>query len=212
MKEVFLTSSYLAPVSWYTALIGGSTAFVEQYDHYMKQTYRNRCVLMGAQGRISLTIPVEKSVSDKCLMKDVRVSSHGNWPHVHFGALEACYGNTPYFEYYADDFLKLYQTPFTFLLDLNEAFQSLVLELLGLDVDIRRTESYQKSFLPGQWDLRECIHPKHPDLFYFKPAVYYQSFSLGASFEPDLSIVDLLFNMGPESVLTLRKSLLESYA
>ena len=82
-KEVILSSAYLAPVEYYTKLFAYDTIHIEQFDHYMKQTYRNRCTIASADGSLSLTIPTEKSDDLKCLMKDVRISDHGNWRHVH---------------------------------------------------------------------------------------------------------------------------------
>lgn len=206
MPEILLTSSYLAPVSYYAALLGSSRAYVEQYDSYMKQTYRNRCVIMGAQGRIPLTIPVIKPEGGKALMKDIRISDHGNWRHLHMGALTACYNNTPYFEYYVDDFLGIYDGGYEFLIDFNEALQELVMDLMGLKKEILRTSAYRSVPADGCVDLREKIHPKHGSNAFFHSRPYYQMFSMGRSFEEDLSIVDLLFNMGPESLSYLRDS------
>ncbi len=88
-KEVILSSAYLAPVEYYTKLFAYDTVHIEQFDHYMKQTYRNRSTIASADGSLSLTIPTEKSDDLKCLMKDVRISDHGNWRHVHWNAFVA---------------------------------------------------------------------------------------------------------------------------
>ena len=85
-KEVLLSSAYLAPVVYYTKLYAYEKAYIERYDHYMKQTYRNRCVIASANGPLALTIPTEKADEAKCLMKDVRISDHGNWRHTHWNA------------------------------------------------------------------------------------------------------------------------------
>ncbi|WP_278365667.1 WbqC family protein, partial [Phocaeicola barnesiae] len=85
-KEVLLSSAYLAPVVYYTRLYACEKAYIERYDHYMKQTYRNRCVIASANGPLALTIPTEKADEAKCLMKDVRISDHGNWRHTHWNA------------------------------------------------------------------------------------------------------------------------------
>lgn len=95
-KEVILSSAYLAPVEYYTKLFAYDTIHIEQFDHYMKQTYRNRCTIASADGSLSLTIPTEKSDDLKCLMKDVRISDHGNWRHVHWNAFVAAYKQSPF--------------------------------------------------------------------------------------------------------------------
>ena len=97
MKTVLLSSAYLAPIEYYTKLYTADRILVERYDHYIKQTYRNRCVIVGANGTLSLTIPTEKEEFPKVLMKDVRISDHGNWRHVHWNALESAYRNSPLF-------------------------------------------------------------------------------------------------------------------
>ena len=81
-NTIYLSSAYLAPVEYYTKLFACEKAYVEQYDNYVKQTYRNRCVIAAADGPLALTIPTEKSGTPKCLMKDVRISDHGNWRHM----------------------------------------------------------------------------------------------------------------------------------
>lgn len=90
-KEILLSSAYLAPVEYYTKLYAYDKVYVERFDHYAKQTYRNRCVIASAAGPLALTIPTEKSDEQKCLMKDVRISDHGNWRHVHWNAFVAGY-------------------------------------------------------------------------------------------------------------------------
>ena len=103
-KEIILSSAYLAPVEYYTKLYAYDRIYVERFDHYVKQTYRNRCVIASASGPLALTIPTGKSDELKCRMKDVRISDHGNWRHVHWNAFVASYKHSPFFDYYADEF------------------------------------------------------------------------------------------------------------
>ena len=98
MKEMniaYLSSAYLAPVEYYTKLLAYDKVFVEQYDHYIKQTYRNRCTIAGPSGELALSIPTVKPDTLKCPMKDIRISDHGNWRHLHWNAIESAYNNTP---------------------------------------------------------------------------------------------------------------------
>lgn len=208
--DYYLSSAYLAPVEYYTKLYEGKRIFIEQFDHYIKQTYRNRCVIAGPNGPLSLTVPTEKSAHTQCCMKDVRISDHGKWQHVHWQALVSAYYTSPFFEYYQDDFRPFYEKPFTFLYDLNEALQEVVCRLLDLQPDIHPTESYTAEInAPETLDLRDKIRPKHGFEWdkAFKPVPYYQVFKEKYGFLPNLSIVDLLFNMGPEGLLVLRDSI-----
>lgn len=207
-QTVLLSSAYLAPVQYYAKLYGGATCYVEQFDHYVKQTYRNRCVIAASDGPLALTIPTERTESPKCLMKDVRISDHGKWRHLHWTALVSAYRTSPYFEYYQDDFRPFYERKYEFLYDFNEALCDTVCRLLDLQPDLRRTEAYRSEAGEGVLDCRELIHPKRPyaDDTRFAPQPYYQVFGRRLGFLPNLSIVDLLFNMGPEGLLVLRDS------
>lgn len=210
MKEtIYLSSAYLAPVQYYTKLYDCEAAFVEQHDNYVKQTYRNRCRIATADGVLTLSIPTEKPATLKCPMKDIRISDHGNWRHLHWNALCSAYRHSPFFEYYEDDFRPFYEQKYTFLADFNEALCDVVCRLVDLQPRLARTEEYKTEFAPGETDARELIHPKRPwaDDPHFRAQPYYQVFSEKHGFLPNLSIVDLLFNMGPESLLVLRDSI-----
>lgn len=209
MKTIFLSSAYLAPVEYYVKLLTYDKIFIEQYDHYLKQTYRNRCTIAAPDGPLALTVPIVKPDTPKCFMRDIRISDHGNWRHLHWNALESAYNHTPFFEYYKDDFRPFYEQKYEFLADFNEALCRLVCSLIGLEPQMERTTDYKTTFAPGEDDFRERIHPKKefrtedPD---FYPQPYYQVFQERLGFLPNLSIADLLFNMGPESLLVLQAS------
>lgn len=213
MKEtVYLTSSYLAPVEYYTKLYSYKQVFVEQCDNYMKQTYRNRCTIAAADGPLALSIPTVKPETPKCPMKDIRISDHGNWRHLHWTALESAYSGSPFFEYYRDDFAPFYEKKYEFLYDFNALLCEKICELIDIQPVIERTPEYKTDFISGEDDYREIIHPKkdYQELDKdFAPIRYYQVFEARHGFLPNLSIIDLLFNMGPESLLVIRDSVTE---
>ena len=207
-KTVYLTSAYWGPVEYYAKLYAADKAYIERYDNYVKQTYRNRCVIAAADGPLALTIPTEKGEALKCPMKDVRISDHGNWRHMHWNALVSNYRNSPFFEYYADDFRVFYEKKFPFLWDFNQEICALVCDLIDIHPVMEGTAEYRTFFEEGEEDFREIIHPKkdfrvEDPAFHAEP--YYQVFKEKFGFLPNLSIADLLFNMGPESLLVLQK-------
>ena len=204
MTTALLSSAYCAPIQWYQKLNRYDAVVVEQYDNFLKQTYRNRCLIATANGTQTLTIPVEKGDSDKCLMRDVRISDHGNWRRLHWNALATAYGDSPFFDYYVDDLRPFYEQRFAFLLDFNMQMTAKLCELLDITPNISLSEEYVKDVESGVDDFREVIRPKHPmpDAD-FIPKPYYQVYAQRHGFIPNLSILDLLFNMGNEALFYL---------
>ena len=199
MSTVLLSSTFFGPVQWYQKLYRYDHVQIESCDTYQKQTYRNRCLIATTNGVQALTIPV--SIEGE----KVRVSSHGNWRHHHWQALSSAYGDSPFFQYYEDDLRTFFVDEWELLYDFNEAIRKKVCELIDLQPNVSFTSYYLKD---GQnnliTDYREAIRPKNPmpdkD---FVPRRYYQVYERKFGFLPNLSILDLLFNMGPESVFLL---------
>jgi hypothetical protein len=204
MTTSLLSSAYCAPIQWFQKLNRYDAVVIEQHDNFLKQTFRNRCVIATANGTQTLTIPVEKSDGDKCLMRDIRISDHGNWRRLHWNALATAYGDSPFFDYYVDDLRPFYEQRFAFLLDFNMQMTAKLCELLDITPNISLSEEYVKDVESGVDDFREVIRPKHPmpDAD-FIPKPYYQVYAQRHGFIPNLSILDLLFNMGNEAVFYL---------
>ena len=197
--EILLSSAYFAPIEWYWHLNHSQVAYVEQWDTYRKQTYRNRCRIATANGVQTLSVPVERSEDGQIgrQMRDTVISDHGNWRHQHWNALVSAYGESPFFQFYEDDINPFFIKKYKFLYDLNMEICQTVCSLIDIKPTIRPTEE----FLPIDScsnDLRETITPKRETGFCAKP--YQQVFQQKNGFLPNLSILDLLFNMGPESI------------
>ena len=199
--SVLLSTTYFGPIQWYQKLYRAERVEIEQWESFRKQTYRNRCLIATTNGIQALTVPVEHS--DSPLIKDIRLSDHGNWRHLHWNALQSAYGESPFFEYYQDDIRLFFEKHWEFLLDFNEEIRQKMCEL----IDIQPNVSYTEGFIPEESPLtsyRTAISPKHPqDDPDFTPRRYYQVYEQKHGFLPNLSILDLLFNMGPESIFLL---------
>lgn len=197
MKPVRLSSLYLAPAGYYAALFHAERAQVEWFDHYRKQSYRNRCVIAGANGPLTLSIPVEKPSQLKCPAKDIRIAEHGAWRHLHWNAIVSAYRSTPFFPYYEDDFRPFYEKKIRYLYDFNEQLRELICHLIGIETPVSHTTQFQAGTTGRIIDLRETFDPKSPPHDETPP--YYQVFAHKHGFISHLSIIDLLFNMGNES-------------
>ncbi len=208
MTTAYLSTAYFAPVSYYMALLAYDRIVIEQWCNYTKQTYRNRCHIAGANGVLSLSVPVVKPDTLKCPTRDIRISDHGEWRHLHWNAIASAYGSSPFYEMFQDDIPPFFEKRSSFLLSFNESIRQPLCELIGLEPHVESTDQYAQP-APGEADLREAIHPKRniaetiPSM-HLKP--YYQVFAPKYGFLPDLSILDLLMNMGPESILILKES------
>ena len=200
-----LTTTYFGPIQWYQKL-HRMPCILEQHDHFVKQTYRNRCVIATANGTQTLTVPIERYDGTKCPMRDIRISDHGNWRHLHWNALVSAYGETPFFEFYADDLRPFFEKQHTFLFDLNLDIMHTMCQLLDVRPQVTLSEQYivLPSVDDAVVDFREAIRPKHPlpDAD-FNPTPYYQVRAQRHGFLPNLSILDLLFNEGPEGIFYL---------
>ncbi len=206
---MILPSFYNAPVSYFaTVLHSSDKVIIEQFDHYSKQTYRNRCRILGSNGVIVLSIPVINLHGSKVLMKDIRIDYSTSWNKNHWKSIVSAYASAPFFEFVEDSFSGYYSKRYTFLIDLNTELFLTVLNLLQVEVAVSKSSDY-KVLEPG-YDFRECIHPKrvfkHRE-FRFHPTEYYQVFSERHGFKRDLSILDLLFNEGANSSVILSNSM-----
>ena len=197
-KGAVLPMFYLPPVEYFAKLNSYNPDFViEKHEHFPKQTYRNRTNIYSPDGILTLVVPVVKGSKVHTPVKDVKISYDFSWQRLHWMSLQGCYRRSAYFEYYEDDFAPFYQKKETFLFDYNEQLLQLVLKLLKIKADIRYTENYEAEY-PALTDFRQIIHSKKESAF--KQKTYFQLLEDRHGFMKNLSIVDLLFNQGPQSI------------
>jgi len=190
-----LPTAYFAPVGYYVHLFKGPV-LIEAHEHYEKQTLRNRCVIATGQGPQVLSINVEKGNRPHTPITDIRLSSHANWMHQHLYSLATYYGNSPFYEFYIDD-LKEVMTSIGYggsLFEMNERLRKTICQLIGFEPQVEYSSQWMgRDSLLTDFDLKD-------------PKPYYQVAMTEHSlpFQANMSILDLLFNMGPESLLVLR--------
>ncbi|WP_293310506.1 WbqC family protein [Pedobacter sp. UBA5917] len=193
---------YLPPVGYFSLLQKlGEDFLIEKHEHLAKQTYRNRASIYSPNGKLDLTVPVVKGAKTHTKMKDVRISYDFNWQRLHWLSLETCYRSSAYFEFYEDELSRFYQNRFEFLFDYNLELLEWLNKKLKLNKIFNLTSEYLDNLAP-ELDFRSMMNPKkQEDIVNNKP--YYQVFEDKHQFLPNLSIVDLLFNQGPQARLYL---------
>lgn len=189
---------YFGPVSYYAQLSRQEDVSFEIFENFRKQTYRNRCYIQGANGKLRLAIPIEH---DGCrLMKDIKMSDEANWRKEHLKSFISAYKSSPYFEFYEDDLTPLFEKKEKFLVDFNLATFDFVKAKLKFETAYKLTAEYIER--PKVADLRTAFNSKQePDSELFP--VYMQVFDDKFGFMPDLSVLDLLFNLGPAAATYL---------
>jgi hypothetical protein len=200
---MILTTAYLPPVQYISKFVSGEP-LIEIHENYQKQSYRNRCCIYGANGVQSLVIPVKKTHGQKMPVSEVEIDYATNWQHTHCKAIESAYRLSPFYEYYADELEKVILQPTVRLVDLNTALLRMMFSLIGINTPIKFTEEWTPM---TDKDFRKIIQPKsEPEDENFNPLPYQQTFSERFGFQPNLSIIDLLFNDGPETLSILKKT------
>lgn len=198
---ILLSTAYFAPIRYFSKLSIYPEIYIEQHENFIKQTYRNRTVILGANGPIPLIVPVEKGRAKKIKITDLRIAYDEEWQRNHWRTIFSSYNSSPFFEYYADDVEMFFRKKHEFLFDLNQQIAETMLQILEISVTLTLTKDFEQ--VPENClNFREQISPKthliEPDP-HFMAKSYTQVFSEKFGFVQDLSILDLLFNEGPSA-------------
>jgi hypothetical protein len=197
---------YNPPIAFFSELVGADSLLVESHENYRKQTYRNRCLILTAQGIKPLTVPViDGNRSEKVKTAAIEIDYRQNWVHQHWRTLQTAYGSSPYFEYYADYLHDIYVQKPRLLFDLNLNLLHFYLRCLRLRTPLVSTSEYHSFYSdPTVRDRRDWLTPKapahsEPDTPSDQGRVRPYSQAFGLQFVPHLSILDLLFSQGPNA-------------
>lgn len=195
--NILLHPTYFPNISHFVAMANASEIVFEINDNFLKQTYRNRCYIYGANGKLALNIPVVHSQKNRQKYKDVKIFNAENWQSNHWKSLLSAYRTSPFFEYYEDELQPLFTLKADFILDFNFKCMEVICDCLQLDLNSSKTETYQKN-IENQTDFRHFVYAKNETLQNFEP--YTQVFNSKHGYIPNLSILDLLFNEGPNTL------------
>lgn len=210
-SSALLSTAYFGNIRYFSKFIKYDNIYLEGQENFVKQTYRNRCVIMAANGPISLIIPVEKGRQIKVPIRDLKIAYHENWQLNHLRTIFSAYHSSPFFEFYIDDIEPFYGKKYKYLFDFNLETINKTLEILQIKANISFTDSFES--VPEDFDnLRNKISPKKHLIEHdssFRAENYTQVFSEKFEFVPELCILDLVFNCGPNSNFILQKSITE---
>lgn len=207
-QAIRIESHYLPCLAYFTAIYSFDTVWLEAAEHYTKQSYRNRCYVLTANGTERLTVPVLEG-THKQPIRDVRIDYRQFWPDRHWRCLTAAYSKAPFFEHYADELGVILRRNWPFLFDLNLELLTICLKWLGWQKNLRLTESFDKEPSRTVFDAHGLISPRGNDQSdrVYLPYLYLQNF--GSVFVPNLSILDLIFCQGPLATEVIKRSLVE---
>jgi hypothetical protein len=208
-KSALLFSSYLPPVRYFSKLVSFPKVIIEKWEHFPKQTYRNRCEIATAMGMLTLSIPIQHGNNKRVRITDIKIANEFPWQKIHWRSIETAYRCSPFFEYYEDLFSPFYHQQFSYLFDYNSALLETIFKSLAIDPAISYSSDFQKNYPEDIADFRGPIYSKPSNTIqdpHFTLEAYNQVFSNKHGFIPDLSIIDLLFNEGPSSLEKIKKS------
>jgi hypothetical protein len=200
--RILVSSAYLPPVEYFSLLLEAGEIFVEKEENYLKQTYRNRCYILSAHGIQLLSVPVFEGSRRKKVIKDVRIDYSRRWQQVHLGAIKASYSASPYFEFYIEDIKRIIFNNYNFLLDLNMDLTYLMLTFMKITKILNLTSEFTPVETTGN-DFRYSLSPKKYSTY--RPKEYLRVFNTCPDDSPGISILDLIFNTGPEAPDYLHK-------
>jgi hypothetical protein len=205
MNSLLIETHYLPSIEYFCAIQQFDNILLEKQEHYVKQSYRNRCYIMTGNGVERLVVPLTGK-HGKVSVKDVRVEAGAKWRNNQWRTIQSAYANAPFFEHYSDEFHKVIYTKFDFLWDLNLTLLSLCLRNLGLEKSISETVTYEQKVAENIFDFRSSLNFRNDRSghTFYQPRPYTQVF--GSAFASNLSLLDLLFCQGPDSPGILKAS------
>jgi hypothetical protein len=200
-NNCLLSTAYLPNIQYLSKIVSYSNVYIEQYETYSRQSYRNRTHIYSANGIQALQIPIAKISGKNTPLKDIKISYDTNWQKNHLKSIESAYRSTPFYEYYIDDIICFYKEKSKYLLDYNIKILETILSILDIDKNIKLSEDFVLK-PENTDDFRNSIHPKpkyNSEDNSFRPIQYIQGFEQRHGFVPNLSVLDLIFNTGTEA-------------
>jgi len=191
-KKIVLPSSFFGPIKYYSILFNNKNCIIDVYENYIKQSIRSRCDLYSSNGKLSISVPKIRKNSSKTRMKDIQICYSEDWQKSHWKTLLSCYNSSPFFDFYKEKIEIIFQKKEKFLIDLNLKSLEIIKDFLKIDRDVVFSKEYINK--------TECIDLRLKKFLSSELISYDQVFSKHCGFINNLSILDLIFNLGPEAI------------
>jgi len=196
---LILSTAYYPPVRYFSEIYRSSEIYIEAHENYTRQTYRNRCSVLSGNGKLSLSVPIKNISGSKQKITDIKIDYSSDWQRIHIHAIRSAYGKSPFYDFYIDSLLEpISDSKQEFLFELNLKIITTINHILKINKKIELTTSYLAKYNTDINDYRHSIHPKKTENNLVEKR-YIQTFSDRFGFISNLSILDLIFNTGPES-------------
>lgn len=196
-NQIILPTSYFGPIPYYSILVKSDNYVLEKHENFIKQTVRSRCIINSSSGKLNLSIPRIRKNSSKTKIKDIRICYNEPWQKIHLRSIITCYNSSPFFDYYKEKISKIFNLKEKFLIDFSLKSHLIVMDFLKLNQNINYTKFFEN--INNSTDYRNYGFCSKEDYKYDQ--VYFNK----NDFIKDLSILDLIFNLGPESIDFLKK-------
>lgn len=196
-----LPITYFGNIDFFSALLKADQILIEKHEHFIKQTYRNRCEIYGANGKLSLIVPIKHGRKEHTPVSECIIDNSTRWQTLHLRSIESGYRRSPYFEYYESRFIPFFSKKYDSLTELCIGSMNLSLSFLKTEINFSFTESYQKSY-DSFIDFRSIADPKNNKAE--KQLPYQQVFENKFGKINNLSVLDLIFNEGPQALQLLK--------
>ena len=192
LNKSLLPTAYLAPIGYYAILLNKKDCIIEYHENFIKQSIRNRCEIYGSNGKLRLTVPVKRQGAGKTLITDIKISYKEKWQKVHWNAIISSYNSSPFFNYYKEDLRSIFEKKEVYLIELNNKLHEIILNFLKVDINLKSTNTYNKK--------GDFIDLRNHKFINKNITRYNQVFMEKYGFISNLSILDLVFNLGPNCV------------
>ncbi len=191
-----LELEYFASAEWFKLFLTSEQVLIEQYEHLVRGTHRSRCVVAGPNGKIILSIPLQRGRNQRTIMKDVKIGYEEPWQQLHVKTLNSCYRRSPYFEFFEDEVIHFFEKKYSYLIELNIASLEWIQKILTTNKEYTLTTNYEKH----PENILDYRNEFDSNISKQTISPYMQPFADRNGFVGNVSMLDMIFCLGKKSL------------